>query len=234
MTLTLGRPEGNPPGGKGLALFYVETRDAEGRLRGIRIRRLKEKLGTRKLPTAELELDGTPARLVGAARDSVRAISPMLNLTRTWNAVSAAELIGRSETRELDEDGERLLRVLTPLAKLTTARQAVAVTSECLEAFGGAGYLEDTGLPVLLRDAQVLTIWEGTTNVLSLDVLRTLEALALWSSCARRCSAEKPAGPGSRSRRARRPRPWSTRSAGGRRPGSGAGHRWRREPGAWP
>ena len=38
-----------------------------------------------------------------------------------------------------------------------------------LECFGGAGYVEDTGLPRLLRDAQVLPIWEGTTNVLSLD-----------------------------------------------------------------
>ena len=43
-----------------------------------------------------------------------------------------------------------------------------------LEAFGGAGYVEDTGLPRLLRDAQVLPIWEGTTNVLSLDLLRAL------------------------------------------------------------
>jgi hypothetical protein len=58
--------------------------------------------------------------------------------------------------------------------KLTTARQAVSVASEILEAFGGAGYVEDTGLPALLRDSQVLSIWEGTTNVLSLDALRTL------------------------------------------------------------
>ena len=43
-----------------------------------------------------------------------------------------------------------------------------------MECFGGAGYVEDTGVPRLLRDAQVLPIWEGTTNVLSLDVLRAL------------------------------------------------------------
>ena len=53
--------------------------------------------------------------------------------------------------------------------KLSTAKQAVALASEALEGFGGAGYVEDTGLPVYLRDAQVLPIWEGTTNVLSLD-----------------------------------------------------------------
>jgi hypothetical protein len=47
----------------------------------------------------------------------------------------------------------------------------VGVVSEVVESFGGAGYVEDTGLPQLLRDAQVLPIWEGTTNVLSLDAL---------------------------------------------------------------
>src|SRR5690606_35950571 len=52
MALTLARPEGNGPGGRGLALFYLETRDASGAMNGIRLHRLKEKLGTRKLPTA--------------------------------------------------------------------------------------------------------------------------------------------------------------------------------------
>src|SRR5690606_36700923 len=59
MALTLARPEGNGPGGSGLAMFYVVTRDAEGRLNGIRVERLKDKLCTRKVPTAELYLDGT-------------------------------------------------------------------------------------------------------------------------------------------------------------------------------
>jgi hypothetical protein len=56
--------------------------------------------------------------------------------------------------------------------KLVTGKQAVAGTSEALEAFGGAGYIDDSHLPQLLRDSQVLPIWEGTTNVLSLDGLR--------------------------------------------------------------
>ncbi|HJQ31864.1 MAG TPA: acyl-CoA dehydrogenase family protein, partial [Pyrinomonadaceae bacterium] len=225
VALTLARPEGNGPGGRGLALFLVETRDERGRPRQFRIERLKDKLGTRKVPTAELWLEGTPAELVKGTSDGVREIAPMLNVTRLWNAVSAAalmrrgvalardyarrraafgsmlaekplhadtlaglqaeteaalqlafrlaELTGLEEARELDEAGARLLRLLTPIVKLTTARAAVAVASEVVEAFGGAGYVEDTGLPVLLRDAQVLSIWEGTTNVLSLDALRT-------------------------------------------------------------
>jgi hypothetical protein len=81
------------------------------------------------------------------------------------------DLLGREECGELDETGGHLLRLLLPIAKLVTGKQAVAVASEVLEAFGGAGYVEDTGLPVLSRDSQVLPIWEGTTNVLSLDAL---------------------------------------------------------------
>jgi hypothetical protein len=89
-------------------------------------------------------------------------------------AFYVAELTGRQETNEISEEQSLLLRLLTPVMKLTTGKQSVVVASEVLEACGGAGYVEDTGLPVLLRDSQVLPIWEGTTNVLSLDALRAL------------------------------------------------------------
>jgi acyl-CoA dehydrogenase len=228
MAVTLARPLGNGPGGSGLALFFVETHDEAGRPNRLLVHRLKDKLGTRKVPTAELTLDGTPARLVvpGVSTHGTRHIAPMLGVTRTWNAVCAvagmrraialardyarkrvafgaslsekplhldtlaglvaeheaatqlvfrvAALLGRDEAGTIDPEEARLLRVLTPVVKLVTGKQAVAVASEALEAFGGAGYVEDTGLPVLLRDAQVLSIWEGTTNVLSLDTLRAL------------------------------------------------------------
>jgi alkylation response protein AidB-like acyl-CoA dehydrogenase len=94
MALTLARPEGNPPGGRGLALFYLETftgdEKAAYRTRhGIFVNRLKDKLGTRKVPTAELTLDGAIATPVAGVSDGVRNIAPMLNVTRTWNAVGA-------------------------------------------------------------------------------------------------------------------------------------------------
>jgi alkylation response protein AidB-like acyl-CoA dehydrogenase len=226
VALALARPEGNPPGTRGLALFYLETRDADGAPNGILVNRLKEKLGTRKLPTAELTLDGARAEPVAGLEGGVRAIAPMLNVTRTWNAVvaaaymtrglalardyarrrragggpilerplhadvlaaleaereagfllaaRAAALLGRAEGPGADPAARALIRVVAPLAKLTTAKQAVAVASEVLECFGGAGYVEDTGLPRLLRDSQVLPIWEGTTSVLSLEALRAL------------------------------------------------------------
>jgi hypothetical protein len=85
------------------------------------------------------------------------------------------ELLGKDECGEASESERALLRLLTPVAKLFTGKQAVATASEVIESFGGAGYVEDTGLPRLLRDAQVLSIWEGTTNVLSLDVLRAID-----------------------------------------------------------
>ena len=239
IALTLARPEGNPSGGRGLALFYLETRDEQGRPRNIQINRLKDKLGTRKVPTAELTLDGTPAQLVKGPTDGVRNIAPLLNITRLWNGISAvslmrrgvalasdysrkrvafgaplaekplhrdtlaviqaeteaafhlafyvAELTGKSETGEISEDDALLLRVLTPVMKLTTGKQSVMVASEVLEMFGGAGYVEDTGLPVLLRDSQVLPIWEGTTNVLALDTLRVKHGLTQIEAAVARC-----------------------------------------------
>ena len=226
--LALARPEGAGPGAGPLALFYVETKDDQGAWQGITIDRLKKKLGTHELPTAEIHLDGLLATPVGPLDHGVRQIAPMLNVTRTWNAVCAvasmaraialardyatrrdafgarlidhplhartladmqaeheaafaltfhvAGLLGHVEHGAGAPDDAALLRLLTPLAKLWTAKVSIRVISEALECFGGAGYIEDTGLPQLLRDAQVYAIWEGTTNVLSLDMLRTLSA----------------------------------------------------------
>ena len=108
MALTLARPEGNPPGGRGLALFYLETRDEHGRPQNIQINRLKDKLGTRKVPTAELTLDGTPAQLVKGATDGVRNIAPLLNITRLWNGISAVSLMRRGLALSFDYAQKRV------------------------------------------------------------------------------------------------------------------------------
>jgi alkylation response protein AidB-like acyl-CoA dehydrogenase len=85
-----------------------------------------------------------------------------------------AALLGRIECGTATVDEAVVFRLGTSLTKLYTARQAVAGASEVVECFGAAGYMEDTGIARVLRDAQVLPIWEGTTNVLSLDALRTV------------------------------------------------------------
>src|SRR5262245_10537161 len=69
-------------------------------------------------------------------------------------------------------DDERLRRVLIPIVKAVTGKLAVPSVSECMELVGGNGYIEEWPMPRLLRDAQVLPIWEGTTNILTLDMLR--------------------------------------------------------------
>jgi len=224
-----------PPGSKGLSLFYVELRDPlnsdkNSGLNGLQVQRLKNKLGTKQLPTGELVLDGTKAQLVGEPSQGVKLISNMLTITRIHNSVASTSnmrrvcnlaadysrkrnvfghklqdhclhmhtlanmevttractlfvfdvcrLLGLSESRNnvqnIDEDEVNLLRLLTPVCKLFTAKEAISVISEGLESFGGAGYLEDTDIPRILRDAQVGSIWEGTTNVLALDVYRAI------------------------------------------------------------
>jgi alkylation response protein AidB-like acyl-CoA dehydrogenase len=226
--LALARPEGGGDGSSGLGLFLVEAVDPlTGRWQlgeTILVNRLKDKLGTRAMPTAELTLAGAVATPVGGVEAGLKKITGMLNVTRVHNGISAAagmrrgvelaaayarvreafgrrlqdlplhretlvdlaveaeaafvlaaraaELLGRAEHGLASEREQRALRALIPVVKLLTAKDAVAHASEVVECFGGAGYIEDTGIARLLRNAQVLPIWEGTTNVLSLDLAR--------------------------------------------------------------
>ncbi|HVF53456.1 MAG TPA: acyl-CoA dehydrogenase family protein [Actinomycetota bacterium] len=230
MALTLARPVGGAEGSRGLALFRIQRTLDDGTRNAIVVRRLKDKLGTRSLPTAELELEGAIAWPVGDPADGggVRRIATMLNITRVHNAIGSAgalarglslarayasvrevfgrslaempahratltdlavdyaasialvmrccELTGRAEQGEPGSGIESLLRGLTPVAKLATARWAVAGAAESMEAIGGVGYCEDSGVPALVRNAHVMPIWEGTTNVLSLDLLRAAQS----------------------------------------------------------
>ncbi|WP_435332584.1 acyl-CoA dehydrogenase family protein [Haloarchaeobius sp. TZWWS8] len=73
------------------------------------------------------------------------------------------------------DDAHRLMRLLVPIAKSRTARMAVDTASYAMEIQGGNGYVNEFVTHRLLRDAQVLPIWEGTSNVLALDVLRALD-----------------------------------------------------------
>ncbi|SOV03173.1 uncharacterized protein UDID_00194 [Ustilago sp. UG-2017a] len=77
-------------GSKGLSLFLIKIRDDNtGKLNGIRVHRLKKKLGTKYLPTAELELDGCVGELVGEIGRGVATISSVLNITRLYSAGGA-------------------------------------------------------------------------------------------------------------------------------------------------
>ncbi|KAF9958964.1 hypothetical protein BGZ72_010565 [Mortierella alpina] len=218
-------------GSKGLSLYLARVRDDKGNLNGVRIHRLKDKVGTKALPTAELELDGMIAQQVGASYRGVKTISAILNITRVYCGMSCTAamqrfvlavkeyarrrevfgallkdqplhlatvanmelqyratsqltfyciaMLGRVETLDnnlpLIKDRDiPLLRLLTPILKVWSAKNAFAMSQEAMECFGGQGYMTEMGIGKAMRDILVNTIWEGTTNVLSLDVLRVM------------------------------------------------------------
>ncbi|KAK6496638.1 hypothetical protein TWF481_001629 [Arthrobotrys musiformis] len=239
------------PTSAGLSCFFAPLKNADGSWNGVRIVRLKDKLGTRALPTAELELKDMKGYIVGEEGKGVKYISTMLNITRVHNSVSSVSFwrrgmaivkafakVRKTQNKELwknplhlsglakmevqfranmqltyftvallgfDEHGmpekraawmprdgkevSLMLRVLTPLVKMVTAKATVSTLAECMECLGGVGYLEneqELNIARLYRDANVLPIWEGTTNVLSVDVIRaftkgdSLAALNGW------------------------------------------------------
>jgi putative acyl-CoA dehydrogenase len=79
--------------------------------------------------------------------------------------------------RAYDEDdatAQVFRRVVTPAAKFWICKRAPALTQEAMEVLGGSGYIEESIMPRLYREAPVNSIWEGSGNVMCLDVLRAL------------------------------------------------------------
>ncbi len=122
----------------------------------------------------------------GLQRKAFRQTLEQLPLWRACLADLTAEFYGHlflvfEATKQLDQADNgnaksgKLARVLTPLAKALSGKLAVFAASECMELIGGNAYIEEHILPRLLRDAQVLPIWEGTSNIQSLDLLRALQ-----------------------------------------------------------
>jgi acyl-CoA dehydrogenase len=224
----LARIDGSEPGTKGLSLFLVPWRNENGTLNGIQIRRLKDKLGVRAVPSAEVVFDGAKAYVIGDPKKGFYYMMEALNLSRVCNAVGSigimkraleeakqyaanrtafghkltdypmvrdtlANLTARQEVQtsacfdmisvfdrvmtapdEATEDEKAWNRLLIALLKMRTAEEAIAFAHEAIEMHGGNGYIEDFVTPRLLRDAQVLTVWEGTANILGLEVLRLM------------------------------------------------------------
>ncbi|NHN40381.1 acyl-CoA dehydrogenase [Halorubellus sp. JP-L1] len=92
-----------------------------------------------------------------------------------FDAADTFDTRERADDDAVANEAYRLMRVLVPIAKYRTGRMAVDTASYAMEILGGNGYVNDFVTNRLLRDAQVLPIWEGTSNVLSLDVLRALD-----------------------------------------------------------
>ena len=223
LALATARPEDAPPGSAGLGLYLVPGHLSDGRGNRYRIRRLKDKLGTKGLPTGEIELTGAESVEVAPPPHGFKLMMEALEYSRVHNAVGSAgvqrralrEALSWANRREafgdrlinypmvqdelirlrvnfeagallafecaitLDEvqhDPERrtFLRLVTALAKYLTAEYAITSARAALELIGGNGYTSDYPVARLLRDAQVLTVWEGPANIQALELLRLL------------------------------------------------------------
>ena len=84
--------------------------------------------------------------------------------------LQTAEALRRADAGE--EGAYPLLRILTPLLKFRACRDARRVTGDAMELRGGCGYIEEWPDARLLRDSHLGSIWEGTSNIVALDVLR--------------------------------------------------------------
>ncbi|KAF7324586.1 Acyl-CoA dehydrogenase NM domain-like protein [Mycena kentingensis (nom. inval.)] len=227
MAVALARSESSH-GTAGLSLFLVPVRLTPYPTplsNNILLHRLKNKIGTKTVPTAELALNGARAWRIGAPGDGIRAVSAVLNITRVHSSVSSVGALMRclslarayADVREVDggkllrtipahmerlarvsvlyralvhflfgvvtllgqaecgiggEEVEARLRMLTPTLKAFASLHAVTAMEECMEALGGQGYMEETGIGRLIKDALVEKIWEGTVEVLAHDLIR--------------------------------------------------------------
>jgi putative acyl-CoA dehydrogenase len=97
--------------------------------------------------------------LADLAIETEAAIALTLRLARTFEA-------------DAGESERALARVATPALKYWLCKRAPAVVAEAMEVLGGNGYVEESPLPRLYREAPLNSIWEGSGNVMCLDVLR--------------------------------------------------------------
>jgi hypothetical protein len=226
---TLARPEGGPDGTGGIALFVVPKTRRDGSLNGVHIHRLKDKLGTRAVPTGEVDFDDAEAYLLaggersreagadgkglnrmmggmvqgsrlgvaymglGICRRSFlesaiyaahrRAFSnridafPMVRetLVRMLMELEAASALCFEASHTADRSNPAVWRIVPTLAKYRATRRGVQLASAAVEMHGGNGYIEDWPLARQLRDAQCHPIWEGTENIIAIDVMRAIE-----------------------------------------------------------
>ncbi len=227
VAMVLARLEGAQAGSKGLTLFAVPWNNEDGTANHLRIRRLKDKLGVRAVPSGEVEFDGALAYIVGEQNKGIYYMLEALNLSRICNAVASIGIMRRGflEAKHYVTNryafGKPLTqypmiqdtlgkfaaklhvevatvfdliqlydkvtsgqgtqqdlimnRLYIAIMKKETAEQAVHYASEAIELHGGNGYIEDFVTPRLLRDAQVLTVWEGTANILALELIRLVD-----------------------------------------------------------
>ncbi len=207
----------------GLSCFLLPRFTPDGEVNGVRLQRLKDKLGNRSNASAEVEFDRAWARMVGEEGRGVATIIEMVAGTRLDCVAGSAALMRQAVTQAihhtrhrqafgsllvekplmrnvladleveteaavllmmrvagafdrapLDEHEDLVKRILTPVAKYWVTKRCSEVVREALECLGGGGYVEESVMPRLYRETPVNAIWEGSGNVIALDVVRVL------------------------------------------------------------
>ena len=215
--LVLAQAEG------GLTCFLLPRLAADGGQNGLRLQRLKPKLGNRSNASSEVEFHEAHATAIGQEGDGIRTIIEMVTQTRLDCAVSSAglmrsalahalhhtahrtvfqkKLVGQPLMQQVLADlaievegavalsfrlarafdgGEKPLekawrRLMTPVAKYWICKLAPGFVAEAMECLGGNGYVEDGTLARIYREVPVNAIWEGSGNVMALDLVRALQ-----------------------------------------------------------
>ena len=208
----------------GLSCFLLPRVLPDGTHNGMRLMRLKDKLGNRSNASAEVEYEDAVAWLVGDEGRGLRVILEMVNSTRLDCVLAAAtgmrlgvihaahhaahrrafganlidqplmanvlaDLAVESEAATTvalrlagatdravrgDQEEAAFRRLALAATKYWVCKQAPAHAAEALECLGGNGYVEESGMPRLYREAPLGSIWEGSGNVAALDALRAL------------------------------------------------------------
>lgn len=89
------------------------------------------------------------------------------NFYLVWRAIESLDKADNGDKKEA-----QLFRIINPMTKKWSAETGVYITRESMELMGGLGYIEDGVLPKIMRDVMVLPIWEGSGNIIVLDMLR--------------------------------------------------------------
>ena len=100
--------------------------------------------------------------LTDMALESEAATLLMMRLAQAFGGADADRLHGAYK------------RIVTPAAKLWLAKRGIELAAEAMEVFGGNGYVEESPVGRLYRDAPVISIWEGSGNVMALDIIRAI------------------------------------------------------------
>ena len=205
----------------GLTCFLLPRFQPDGSLNGLRLQRLKDKLGNRSNASSEVEFVEAYGTLVGEEGRGIPTILEMGVFTRLDNAVASAGLMRQCVSQAVhhaqcrsafgkllfdqplmrnvladlalecesaialamrlasafdsnDEAEIILRRILTPAAKYWICKRAPAVGAEAMEVLGGNGYIEEGPLARRFRELPLNSIWEGSGNIMCLDVLRAL------------------------------------------------------------